>query len=154
MLTGCEKEYHCRARLGVSTDSYDMEGTVTSERPADGVTAEAIETQLAKFRGSYAQLPPRFSAKRIGGVRSYVLARSGQPMPAPKPVQVTVNALSMTGFETPEVELSMRVSSGFYVRSLVHDLGEALGTGAVMTYLLRTAQGPFKIDEAVMVRAK
>jgi tRNA pseudouridine55 synthase len=144
---GGDKCYDAVIRFGRSTDTYDATGTVVAdsvERPSPAALAAA----LAGFRGPFDQAPPPYSAKKIGGVAAYDLARRDRAV-RPAPVRVTVHALELTAFDRETARLRLTVSAGFYVRSLAHDLGAALGTGAVLEALRRTAAGPFPIEDAV-----
>ncbi|MFM8533053.1 MAG: hypothetical protein ACKOEC_05605, partial [Acidimicrobiia bacterium] len=116
------------------------------------------DAAIARFQGSFEQTPPVYSAKNIDGERSYDLARKrkrqGEPADVPeqqrpKAVTVTVKQLEVVDFDGDTARLEMQVSAGFYVRSLVHDLGEFLGCGAVLTALRRTRSGEFGLDRAV-----
>lgn len=148
-LTVDEKQYDATMRFGWTTDSYDRTGTIVAGSGARP-TREAVEAALERFRGSIRQVPPPYSAKKVEGARAYVLARRGTDVGARLvPQDVTVAALALTAFDGETASVRMTVSSGFYVRSLVHDLGEALGTGAVLTALRRTASGPFRVEAAV-----
>ena len=142
-----DKTYRVEVLLGVETDTYDVEGRVVAEREVN-VTCEDVEKALPLFRGKLVQIPPPFSAKKVGGKRAYRLARKGET-PQLKPVEVNVYSLEMVRCNLPRVELLMRVSSGTYVRSLVHDLGRSLGTGAVVENLVREKVGTFSVEEAV-----
>lgn len=150
-LVADEKQYDATLRFGQTTDSYDRTGTLTSEtdvRP----TREAVEAALAPFRGAIQQVPPPFSAKKLEGRRAYALARDGADLGGRlAAADVVVHDLSLTAFDGDTASLRMTVSSGFYVRSLVHGLGQAVGTGAVMTALRRTASGRFNLAQAVSV---
>lgn len=148
-LSGEAKRYEAVVAFGRETTTYDATGEVVAEssgRP----TREAVEAALEAFRGTFPQTPPAYSAKKVAGVRAYTLARQGgDELPALCPVPVTVHALALTAFDGERASLSMHVSAGFYVRSLAHDLGQALGTGAVLDALRRTRSGAFTVDEAV-----
>ncbi|MBM3781246.1 MAG: tRNA pseudouridine(55) synthase TruB [Acidobacteria bacterium] len=148
-LMATDKTYQATVRFGVVTTTYDTLGEVCSRsdvRP----TRDAIAQALDQFRGSQLQTPPVFSAKKIDGHRSYDLARrTGQPPPALAPVAVQVHALTLDAFDGECAVLTMTVSSGFYVRSLAHDLGQMLGTGAALQQLRRTRVGSFSLDQAV-----
>ncbi len=160
LLTGAPKQYDAVIRLGLITDTYDITGTVVGGADAPGVDA-TIETgnrpQLssgtvaraaAAFVGSYQQRPPPFSAKKIAGVRAYALARRRQPVEVP-PVPVTVESLEVLSIVGPRIRCRMVCSSGFYVRSLAHDLGEVLGCGGCLQTLRREQHGPFSLHDAV-----
>jgi tRNA pseudouridine55 synthase len=149
-LTASDKTYEATIGFGRTTDTHDASGkTVTTcdRRPTRDQLAAAIET----FRGTFEQTPPVYSAKNIDGERSYDLARRGKltdEMRA-KAVPVTVRRLEILAFDGDSARLEMRVSAGFYVRSLAHDLGAALDCGAVLTALRRTRSGEFGLDRAV-----
>lgn len=147
-LTGMDKTYEATARLGIATDTEDREGEVVSS--SEGwreVTPERLEEALAPLRGEILQAPPRFSAKKIGGEAAHRRVRRGESVEL-EPVVVTVHELSVVAFDPPDVRLRVRCSSGTYVRSLARELGEALGVGAHLTALRRTAVGAFGVDGA------
>jgi tRNA pseudouridine55 synthase len=150
-LTASDKDYEATVAFGRATNTYDAMGAVTTtsaERP----TRDQIEAALARFRGTFEQTPPAFSAKNIDGERSYDLARkakAGDAQLLPKAVTVTVRQLDLISFDGETAVLRMRVTAGFYVRSLAHDLGAALGMGAVLVGLRRTRSGEFGLDGAV-----
>jgi tRNA pseudouridine55 synthase len=145
-----EKVYEARIRLGVATDTYDVQGTPVAPPDASaGLPDRAhLEAALAAFRGEFLQQPPPFSAKKIAGVRAYALARRHAPV-APAPVTVRVSALDVLGFDGSSVDLRIACSAGFYVRSLAHDLGVRLGCGAHLEALRRTRAGEFDVAQAV-----
>ncbi len=150
-LVADEKQYDATLRFGQTTDSYDRTGTLMSDTDARP-EREAVEAALDRFRGAIQQIPPPFSAKKLEGRRAYALARKGTDLEGRlAPAEVMVHDLSLTAFDGDTASLRMTVSSGFYVRSLVHDLGQAVGTGAVMTALRRTASGRFHLEQAVSV---
>lgn len=168
-LTGREKSYVAVMRLGISTDTHDSTGVVSGgarlrdtgarlPSPAD------VEAALAAFRGPHRQAPPAFSAKKIGGVRSYETARRhralagsargqdddpGAPVPTPALVDVITHELSLEAADDDLVTLRLRVSAGFYVRALAHAVGERLGCGAHLVSLRRTASGDFAERDAL-----
>jgi tRNA pseudouridine55 synthase len=152
-----EKEYMATVQLGIRTDSYDATGTPVGPEYAGAFPSDdAIEDALAAFRGAFLQRPPLFSAKHIGGQRGHAIGRrerraglSGGEATVLEPVQVTVHRLDLVAVSPPFVTLNLVVSPGFYVRSLAHDLGERLGTGAHLAALTRTRVGPFVIDHAL-----
>jgi len=147
LFLNMEKIYRVTALLGVSTDTYDIEGNVLKRSEVD-VRCEEIEELLSTFKGRIEQFPPPFSAKKIEGKRAYKLARKGI-RPKLKPIRVFIYELEMEKCEPPEVELLMKVSSGTYVRSLVHELGERVRAGAVVKELTRLSVGPFSLEDAV-----
>jgi len=149
-LTAADKEYLATVRFGAATPTYDAEGRVglgAVGAPA-GLTAEAVEAALPEFRGSYLQTPPPYSAKKIGGVRAHALARSSRPA-TPAPAEVTVHALELLALDAGAARLRVECSSGFYVRTLAHELGARVGCGAYLEGLRRTRAGEFTIERAV-----
>jgi len=141
------KTYEVTGLLGVITDTYDLEGNVIEEREVR-TGCEELEGVLESFRGEIEQVPPPFSAKRVKGKRAYDLARKGIK-PSLKPVKVTVHRLELIDCRIPEFTLVAEVSSGTYVRTLVHDIGKKLSCGAVVKDLVRKRVGPFSLEEAV-----
>src|SRR5690606_16687939 len=115
---------------------------------AGAITRDAVEQALATLRGDIEQVPPAFSAKKVGGERAYALAREGAP-PELAPVRVHIAELTITRFDVPELELDVRCSSGTYVRAIARDLGARLGVGGHLTALRRTAIGPHRVETAI-----
>ena len=160
LLAGAAKQYDAVIRLGLSTDTYDITGTVVWGRDAADTDAPAatagrrhpspvtVAQAAADFVGSYLQRPPSFSAKKVNGVRAYDLARRRQPVEVP-PAQVTVERLEVVSVDGPRVRCRLVCSSGFYVRSLAHDLGKVLGCGGCLESLRRERHGPFSLETAV-----
>jgi tRNA pseudouridine55 synthase len=158
-LSASDKSYDAVIRLGLSTDTGDAQGIVVgtpSRRPLP--SREAIDQALAAFRGTFMQQPPAYSAKRIGGHRSYDLARArrgapGTQQPAPpvlpSPVEVTAHAIEIIGVSGDDVTLQITCSAGFYIRSLAHDLGERLDIGGHVAALRRTRSGDFTLQDSV-----
>ena len=142
-----EKEYVGTGRLGVTTDTQDGEGQVVQERPVD-TDADAVRQAAARFVGEIEQVPPMYSAVKVGGQKLYRLARQGQEVER-KPRPVTVHALEIGRVELPEFDFILRCSKGTYVRTIVHDLGEALGCGGHLAGLVRERQGSFGRERAV-----
>lgn len=151
-MSGADKEYEARIRFGATSPSYDAEQagepTATVALPRD---AREIHAVLPRFLGSYLQMPPPFSAKKVGGTPAYKLARRNAPVEI-KAVPVTVRELDLVSYSAGAADLRVVCSSGFYVRSLAHDLGSALGCGAYLDGLRRTRAGAFTIDDAVALR--
>lgn len=143
------KTYDARIRLGWTTDTYDRTGLPTSEPRPVSIASESLERQLARFRGTFEQRPPAVSAKKVDGRRAYAVARGGQEAPVLRPVPVTVQELTLQAIEQDEITVRVTATAGFYVRSLAHDLGQALGCGAHLAELRRTASGPFGVEQAV-----
>lgn len=149
-LTASDKSYEAAIAFGRTTDTYDALGRVVSTCDRRPTRAE-LERALTQLRGTFEQTPPAYSAKNIGGERSYELARKGKTAVAarPKAVPVTAHELNLLSFDGETARVAMRVTAGFYVRSLAHDLGETLGCGAVLVGLRRTRSGEFGLDRAV-----
>ena len=145
-LSGDEKEYDAGIRFGLATETYDGSrlGGEAVDPPA-GLDRAAIEQALAAFRGTFEQMPPPYSAKKIEGVAAYKLARKNKPVPL-RPVPVSVNALVLDTYERGLARVRVRASAGFYVRSLAHDLGQRLGCGAHLESLRRTRAGAFRLE--------
>lgn len=146
-LMAGQKVYRARARLGVTTDTYDAEGQVVAEAAVEASRAQ-VEAALSQFRGRIAQLPPMYSAVKRKGTPLYRLARQGISVER-EPRQVEIFRLELTEWAPPECTLEMTCSRGTYVRSLAHDLGQTLGCGAHLTGLTRLASGDFLLEEAV-----
>lgn len=147
-LSKLDKTYEVTMKLGATSSTGDPEGEITSvagSKPAK----KTVEEILKKFTGTIKQTPPAFSAIKINGQRAYKLARAGKEVKI-EPRQVTVNRLELAGYDYPEVKLVADVSSGTYIRSLVEDIGQTLGTGAYTTSLRRTEVGKDHIDKAIL----
>lgn len=142
-----DKTYEGTVRFGFATDSYDADGTPTTEPCDVTVTAEQLEPLLARFRGRFAQVPPPISAKKIAGRPAYELARKNKPVEL-APVEIEVFALELLSVSGPDTHVRVHCSSGTYIRSIAHDLGQALGCGAHLSALRRTQSGDFTIDSA------
>ena len=142
-----EKTYETVLRLGITTDTEDITGTVLEEREAS-VTAGQMEQVLASFRGEILQTPPMYSALKVGGQKLCDLARKGRTVER-QPRPVTIHELTLLGMEPEGVRLRVRCSKGTYIRTLCKDIGEALGCGGCMAQLRRVTAGEYTIDEAV-----
>lgn len=141
-----DKTYYVRAILGVETDTYDADGRVVRQEGRE-VTREQLETVMKEFQGDIWQTPPPFSAKKKGGYKAYQLARKGAQVDIP-PQKVSIYSLELKDFNFPYFSFICHVSSGFYVRSLVHDIGEKLGVGATVVEVRRTRIGPYLVEQA------
>jgi tRNA pseudouridine55 synthase len=145
------KQYTGVFQLGRYSDTEDTEGEVVElPRPPQPTEAEVQEV-LGQFRGEIMQRPPVYSALKVKGQRAYSLARRGQTVTL-EPRPVTIHSLDLVRYEYPELVLDVSCSSGTYIRSLGRDIGEALGSAAVMSGLRRTSIGPFKLEEACTLR--
>lgn len=137
-----DKQYRATLHLGVATDSYDIDGQVTSR--SDLIpTLSQIELALSSFQGELLQVPPMFSAKKIGGKKLCDLARKGISVER-QPVLVRLK-ITLLSYTYPHLELLVDCSKGTYIRSLAHDLGQALGCGAHLSALQRTKSGSFTL---------
>jgi len=160
-LTAGRKQYEAVVQLGTSTDTYDAEGAVAGPaRLIEMPRPEAIEAALVTFRGTFLQQPPVYSAKKIGGRRSYDIARTStgrinaaQVDTRPAPVAVTVYQLDLTRIEGSCLTLHVDCSAGFYVRTLAHDLGARLGTGAHVKALRRTHCAGYSLPDTLPLDA-
>ena len=142
-----EKIYEGVIHFGYATDSYDAAGEPTGPVQDMVLPAEQIEAAMARFRGRFLQTPPAVSAKKIGGQRAYELARQNKPVEL-KPVEVEVFSLDLLSAEGCEATIRIHCGSGTYIRSIAHDIGQAVGCGAHLKSLRRTQSGDFKIEEA------
>ena len=154
-LSASDKSYDAVVTLGIVTDTYDAEGEPVGPKHHGPLPSRgAIEDALGAFRGTFLQQPPAYSAKKIGGERSYKLAREAKRGAAPMaagvaPVSVTTSVVELLALDGEDVTLRVDCSAGFYVRSLAHDLGQALGTGAHLSALRRTRAGEFTLAGAL-----
>jgi tRNA pseudouridine55 synthase len=176
-LNASDKSYDAVVRFGFATDTADAQGQpVGPISDREMPSRDAIDAALDAFRGTFMQQPPAFSAKKIGGQRSYKLARAARLQPSrdndaghlaprtshlapsdppalPAPVSVTTHGLEILAIEADTVTLRVHCSAGFYIRSLAHDLGEGLGVGAHLTALRRTRVGDFDLERAIQFEA-
>jgi tRNA pseudouridine55 synthase len=142
------KEYTGEIRFGFSTNTYDREGTPTSAEQPLSSTREEVAAAMKAFIGSLDQLPPPFSAKKIGGIASHKLARRGEAVEV-RPVRVEVEAFDLLEFHPPLARFRVICGGGTYIRSLAHDLGTRLGCGAHLESLRRLTSSGFGVDQAV-----
>lgn len=144
-----DKTYEFTARLGQKSTTGDPEGEITNV--SDAVPSQAdIEAVLQQFSGEIEQTPPAYSAIKIDGKRAYKLAREGKEVDIPARM-VTIHSLKLVSYEYPILKCACEVSSGTYIRSLVEDIGTALGTGAYCTQLRRARVGDYTIDNATTI---
>ena len=142
-----EKTYETVLRLGLVTNTQDTSGETLETHPV-AVTREQLDAALDAFRGDISQIPPMYSAIKIGGKKLYELARAGQEVARPARA-ITIHALELLSCAPPDFTLRVHCSKGTYVRTLCHDLGAALGTGGCMAALRRTAAGAYTAAQAV-----
>jgi tRNA pseudouridine55 synthase len=147
-----EKAYEAVIRFGFATTTYDREGEPTTPVTGVNITVDQIEACLETMRGDVVQMPPPVSAKKIGGVPAYKLARKNLPVDL-APVPVSIYELTLQGIEGDRARLRVRCSAGTYIRSIAHDLGAALGCGAHVEALVRTASGAFVLEQARTLEA-
>ena len=142
-----EKTYETVLRLGLTTDTEDITGTVLTKQDAF-VTGSMLEEVLARFRGEILQVPPMYSAIKVNGQKLYDLARKGREVER-QPRPVTIHELTLLGMEADGIHLRVRCSKGTYIRTLCKDIGEALGCGGCMAALRRVTAGEYTIENSV-----
>ena len=147
-LSDASKTYRAVIELGASTDTYDASGQVLQRGDISYINLSTLESTLKQFRGTISQVPPMYSALKQSGQPLYKLARAGISVER-KSRSITIHRLEITGWESPFVTLEIECSKGTYIRSLAHDLGQTLGSGAFLKTLVRTAYGPFDIKNAI-----
>ncbi len=147
LLTGHDKTYDATIRLGQATTTDDADGELTGTAlpvPDEAAVREALST----FVGSFAQVPPAHSARKVQGERAYRLARANKPVTL-APSTVTVHEMDWQDVDGTDLRIRIRVTAGFYVRALARDLGVHLGCGGHLTALRRVQSGPFRVEDAV-----
>jgi tRNA pseudouridine55 synthase len=142
------KTYLGTGRLGIRTTTDDLTGEAIGAESAELVPEALVRDTLAAFRGTQAQRPPQFSAKKVGGERSYRRARRGELVELAD-VDITVHEITLVAYQPPEFDFRVTVSAGTYVRAIARDLGEQLGVGAHLTRLRREAIGSLRVEHAV-----
>ncbi len=150
-VSASDKRYQAVVRLGASTDTYDAEGRITRTVPVDHITEEMFEKELQGFVGEIEQVPPPYSAVKVKGRKAYEMAREGEEVEL-APRRIHVYHLELLEWAPPEAVIDVYCSSGTYVRSLAHDLGEKMGVGAHLVGLRRTKSGRFTLRDAVPLR--
>jgi tRNA pseudouridine55 synthase len=146
-FSSAEKKYTGTIRFGFATDTYDAEGQPVSLAVEPGVTLEHVIAAASRFHGEMQQVPPPFSAKKIAGTAAYKLARAGKSVNL-RPAVIRITQFEIVGLNGAEAQFNLRISSGGYVRSVAHELGQDLGCGAHLSSLRRTQAGQFSLDEA------
>ena len=147
LLADHDKEYEAVLRLGITTDTQDMEGNVLQESSVQ-VSEEEVRTCILSFQGEQMQVPPMYSALKVGGKKLYELAREGKTIER-KPRPVVFYEIRILDMDLPLVRISVTCSKGTYIRTLCNDIGEKLGYGGAMEELLRTQSGNFTLEESM-----
>ena len=142
-----EKEYVADVMLGATTPSYDLEHEIDRTYPWEHITREGVERVLGELSGERLQTPPVFSAKKIEGTRAYELARAGEEV-AVRQALIHIYEMELLEYDLPRIRIRVRCSKGTYIRSLAHEIGLALGSGAHLTSLRRTRSGGFTVENA------
>jgi len=143
-----QKQYRATIRFGVSTTTYDAEGDITQQTDVTQLTKSTLKTALPQFIGTIQQIPPIYSAIKQDGKPLYKKARAGETI-AVRPRSVTIDTLNWIEWQPPDLTLDITCSPGTYIRSIAHDLGNIVGTGAYLQSLNRTGSGQFSINNAV-----
>jgi len=147
-LMGSDKAYAGVMRLGRATSTQDCDGETLEEKPWEAVTREQVEARMAELTGDIFQTPPMVSAIKLDGVPLYKLARKGQEVER-KPRFLHIYRFAITGWQPPLVTFEVRCTKGTYVRTLAHDVGQALGCGACLDALRRTQSGALDVKDAM-----
>lgn len=150
-VSASDKRYQATIRLGSSTDTYDSEGSITNSAAVGEISEEEFDEILQQFVGEMEQVPPPYSAVKVKGRKAYEMAREGEEVDL-EPRMINVYSLEVLEWAPPEAVIDVYCSSGTYVRSLAHDLGKSLGTGAHLVGLRRTKSGRFTLRDAVPLR--
>jgi len=145
-----EKEYSGEIRFGFATDTYDADGTATSDPKPFTFTLPELQQLARVFQGEIDQVPPVYSAKKIDGIAAHKLARAGLDVPV-KPARISIHDFRLLTLEEDTASFSITVSAGGYVRSVAHELGALAGCGAHLSSLRRTRAGAFTLDRAITV---
>ena len=140
-----EKEYIADIELGATTPSYDLEHPIDKRYPTEHITREMIEQALRNLTGERLQAPPIYSAKKVEGVRAYEFARAGEEVELKKAL-INIYEMEILSLEMPHLKVRVRCSKGTYIRSLAHEIGQALDSGAHLTGLRRTRSGGFTAE--------
>ncbi|HTX86481.1 MAG TPA: tRNA pseudouridine(55) synthase TruB [Candidatus Nanoarchaeia archaeon] len=143
-----DKKYEALIRLGITTDTYDREGKILQEYSGAPIPKKEIKKIIATLAGKQEQIPPMFSAKKVGGKKLYELARKGIEI-IRQPSQIEIYQAKILKYKWPDLRLMIHCSSGTFIRSLAFDLGNKLSCGAYLAGLRRIELGKFKINKAV-----
>ena len=145
-----EKSYTGSIRFGFATETFDAEGTPAADAQPLALDLAGLRGLAARFHGEIDQVPPVYSAKKLGGVPAHKLARAGLPVPV-KPARITIHHFELLSLEGEMASFAMTVSAGGYVRSVAHELGQLAGSGAHLASLRRTQAGVFTLADAITV---
>jgi tRNA pseudouridine55 synthase len=150
-ITRADKTYRGTLQLGVTTDTLDPEGRVIQTAPVPSLTVSQIQAVFHRFIGPQDQIPPMFSAKKVGGVRLYRLARKNQNVPR-NPVRITIHSLLLLEYVDDQIAFEVTCSKGTYIRVLAKDIAEALGTVGYLIKLVRTRVGEYSLSDCVKIQ--
>ena len=145
-----EKQYEGEIRFGFATNTFDADGIATDAAKPLTQNLEELRALSMRFQGEMDQMPPVFSAKKVGGVRAHTLARAGLPAPV-KPARIHIREFRLLGLEGETASFTMTVSAGGFVRSVAHELGQIVGCGAHLASLRRTRAGAFTLEHALTI---
>ena len=144
------KEYIAEIKLGATTPSFDLETEVDVEYQINHITKELVENVLHRFKGSIDQIPPIFSAVKVDGKRAYEYARKNEHIEL-KPKKLVIDSIELISCNIPDITIRVVCSKGTYIRALARDIGEALGSGAHLTGLVRTRVGDVGLDQCLVM---
>ena len=147
LLTDKDKVYETALLLGTVTDTQDVSGEILERRDTSSVTEAMLREKISTFEGGYAQIPPMYSALKVGGKKLYEHAREGSSVER-KPRNIKIYNIDILKVELPRVKMRVLCSKGTYIRTLCHDIGESLGCGGCMEELLRTQVSRFQLENA------
>ena len=149
-LMSLDKVYEGQMEFGKETDSHDSEGDVKAEYPVPNISFDSLQSEMNAFLGDQYQIPPMFSAKKLNGVPLYKLARKGKEVER-EPRFINISKFELLRWESPRADFKLACSKGTYVRAFARDLGVALGSGAHLSGLVRTASGGFSLENALSI---
>lgn len=148
MLTDETKEYEAILLLGTKTDTQDTTGTILEQKSTDSITEASVREVINQFIGTIEQIPPMYSALKVGGRKLYDYARAGVEIER-KPRTITIQNIDIVAIDLPRVTMRVTCSRGTYIRTLCNDIGEKLGCGGTMEHLIRTRVGRFRVEDAI-----
>lgn len=150
LFKGLDKTYIATLHLGATSTTFDRTGVIT-EQSSNEISREEVKTTLQSFIGEQDQLPPMYSAKKVGGKKLYKLARKGIEVER-KPHHITLYDIELLDYTFPEIKIKVRCSTGTYIRTLVHDIGQKLGVGAYCQELERSNIGDYSLENATPIK--